>query len=73
MKRLSDRIRALQADDSRRADPKEALLQTLDRRMMLLGRAICFGVLSALGDVGAVIEAVASALLGAGHVALWAP
>ena len=32
----------------KRADPKKALLQALDRRVMLLGRAIYFGVVSAL-------------------------
>jgi Protein of unknown function (DUF2721) len=48
MERLNDRIRALRADDSSRTDPKEALLPTLDRRVMLRGRAICFGVMSAL-------------------------
>ena len=67
MERLSDRIRALRADDSSGADPKEALLQTLDRRVMLLGRAIYFGVLSALVTSALLIAAFASALLGIGH------
>jgi hypothetical protein len=43
MERISDRIRALRADDSSGADSKKALLQALDRRVMLLGRAIYFG------------------------------
>jgi hypothetical protein len=67
MERLSDRIRALRADDSSGADPKEALLQTLERRVMLLGRAIYFGVLSALVTSALLIAAFASALLGIGH------
>ena len=45
-RRLSDRIRALRADDSSGADSKEALLHTLDRRVLLLGRAINFGALT---------------------------
>ena len=67
MERISDRIRVLRADDSSRDDPKEALLQTLDRRVMLLGRAIYFGVLSALVTSALLIAAFASALLGVGH------
>ena len=67
MERLSDRIRALRADNSSGANPKEALLQTLDRRVMLLGRAIYFGVLSALVTSALLIAAFASALLGIGH------
>jgi sterol desaturase/sphingolipid hydroxylase (fatty acid hydroxylase superfamily) len=67
MERLSDRIRALRADNSSGANPKEALLQTLDRRVLLLGRAIYFGVLSALVTSALLIAAFASALLGIGH------
>jgi hypothetical protein len=70
MERLSDRLRALRADDPSGADPKEALLQTLDRRVMLLGRAIYFGVLSALVTSALLIAAFASALLGVGHGAI---
>src|ERR1700729_3958125 len=46
------------------------LLQTLDRRVMLLGRAIYFGVLSALVTSALLIAAFASALLGVGHGAI---
>jgi sterol desaturase/sphingolipid hydroxylase (fatty acid hydroxylase superfamily) len=67
MERISDRIRVLRADGSSGADPKEALLQTLDRRVLLLGRAIYFGVLSALVTSALLIAAFASALLGVGH------
>ena len=70
MERLSDRIRALRADDSSGADPKEVLLPTLERRVMLLGRAIYFGVLSALVTSALLIAAFASALLGVGHGAI---
>jgi len=70
MERLSDRIRALRADDSSGADTKEVLLPTLERRVMLLGRAIYFGVLSALVTSTLLIAAFASALLGVGHSAI---
>jgi len=70
MERLSDRIRALRADDSSGADTKQVLLPTLDRRVMLLGRAIYFGVLSALVTSALLIAAFASALLGVGHGAI---
>src|ERR1700735_4048711 len=69
MERLSDRLRALRADD-RGADPTEALLQTLDRRGMLLGRGIFFGVLGAPVTSALLIAAFASALLGVGHGAI---
>src|ERR1700722_8985376 len=51
----------------RGADPKKALLQALDRRVMLLGRAIYFGVLSALVQSALLIAPFASALVGVGH------
>ena len=72
MERISDRIRALRAEDSSGADAKdkEALLQTLGRRVLLLGRAIYFGVLSALVTSALLIAAFASALLGIGHGAI---
>ena len=70
MERISDRIRALRADDLSGADPKDALLQTLRRRVLLLGRAIYFGVLSALVTSALLIAAFSSALLGIGHGAI---
>ena len=70
MERLSDRIRALRAGDSSGADTKQVLLPTLERRVMLLGRAIYFGVLSALVTSALLIAAFASALLGVGHGAI---
>ena len=45
-------------------------MQTLERRVMLLGRAIYFGVLSALVTSALLIAAFASALLGIGHGAI---
>jgi hypothetical protein len=42
-------------------------LQALDRRVMLLGRAIYFGVLSALVTSALLIAPFASALVGVGH------
>jgi Protein of unknown function (DUF2721) len=69
MERLSDRMRALRSDSSSAADP-DALLQTLGRRLLLLGRAIYFGVLSALVTSALLIAAFASALLGVGHGAI---
>jgi len=70
MERLSDRIRALRAGDSSGADTKQVLLPTLERRVMLLGRAIYFGVLSALVTSALLIAAFTSALLGVGHGAI---
>jgi hypothetical protein len=70
MERISDRIRALRADSSTAADSTEALSQTLSRRLLLLGRAIYFGVLSALVTSALLIAAFASALLGVGHGAI---
>jgi hypothetical protein len=69
MERLSDRMRALRLDSSSAAD-RDALLQTLGRRLLLLGRAIYFGVLSALVTSALLIAAFASALLGVGHGAI---
>jgi hypothetical protein len=68
MERLSDRLRALRADSA--VDPTSALSQTLARRVLLLGRAIYFGVLSALMTSALLIGAFASALLGVGHGAI---
>jgi hypothetical protein len=70
MERISDRIRALRADGSTAADPTGALSQTLGRRLLLLGRAIYFGVLSALVTSALLIAAFASAPLGVGHGAI---
>jgi hypothetical protein len=70
MERLNDRLRALRADRSSAADPMDALLQPLGRRLLLLGRAIYFGVLSALVTSALLISAFAAALLGVGHGAI---
>ena len=61
MERISDRIRALRADDLNGPSPKEALSQTLDRRVSLLGRAIYFSVLSAPVTSALLIAAFGSA------------
>jgi uncharacterized membrane protein YkgB len=70
MERLNDRIRALRADDASGADPEQVPLQKLGRRVMLLGQAIYFGVLSALVTSALLIAAFAPALLGVGHGAI---
>jgi Protein of unknown function (DUF2721) len=70
MERISDRLRALRGDGPAAADPTGALSQTLSRRLLLLGRAVYFGVLSALVTSALLIAAFASALLGVGHGAI---
>ncbi len=69
MERLSDRLRGLRSDSSGAADP-DALAKALRKRIVLLGRAIYFGVLSALVTSALLIAAFASALLGVGHGAI---
>ena len=69
MERLSDRLRNLRSDSASAADP-EALAKALSSRMVLLGRAIYFGVLSALVTSALLIAAFAAALLGVGHGAI---
>lgn len=70
MERISDRLRALRADDSSGAGPKEARLQARPPGDATLGRAIYFGLLSALATSTLLIAAFASALLGVGHGAI---
>jgi hypothetical protein len=69
MERLSDRLRGLRLDSSGAVDP-DALAKALRSRIVLLGRAIYFGVLSALVTSALLIAAFASALLGVGHGAI---
>ncbi len=69
MERLSDRLRALRSDIAGASDP-EALARALSSRIALLGRAIYFGVLSALVTSALLIAAFAAALLSVGHGAV---
>ena len=69
MERLSDRLRNLRSDSASAADP-DALAKALGNRIVLLGRAIYFGVLSALVTSALLMAAFAAALLGVGHGAI---
>ena len=65
MERISDRLRGMRGDGADRGEDRgEAILR---RRLLLLGRAVFFGVLSALVTAALLIAAFAAALLGVGH------
>ena len=69
MERIVDRNRALQSGGGEALEPsvREAIRKSFARRMLLLGRAIYFAVLSALVTAALLISAFAAALLGLGH------
>jgi len=67
LERVADRSRALRAGDGLALDPSGTIAASFSRRMVLLGRAIYFAVLSALVTAALLIGAFAAALMGVGH------
>jgi Protein of unknown function (DUF2721) len=69
LERLTDRNRILRSGGLGDIDPavKEVIARELGRRMVLLGRAIYFAVLSALVTAALLISAFFAALIGIGH------
>ena len=72
MERIADRSRTLQSGGAEALDPsvREAITKSFARRMLLLGSAIYFAVLSALVTAALLIAAFATALLGFGHAGI---
>jgi hypothetical protein len=70
MERISERLRDLRADGAAAGENRDALSEALGRRLLLLGRAIYFGVLSALMTSALLIAAFGAALLQIGHGAI---
>jgi hypothetical protein len=70
MERINDRLRSLPAGGAVPPDERPPFEGALRRRLLLLGRAIYFGVLSALLTAALLIVAFMAALGGYGHGAV---